>query len=397
MSRRELGRRLGVLGMAVALAVGVGGCAWLFPEPAEPTEQTVVGVTEVGGIPQVQLADGRTFLLDPLELWEEDDDRFVTNSAQCSPLSIGPKSLPNEVDLRSYQTSIKQQWRGTCVQFAVTAAIEARYRRVYAADLDLSERFGQLLQKMSHLTEELQPQASCRENQLGAWSGGGTNYQMGLFTRYRLPLESDLPFSTIVVPNIDWKASRCGAGTNQDAMDDYNLSTVNLPQQALEGARFRAEMAFMCPQSSLRDPAWYELAMSNGYEVVFGASLCGADPSPANGVWDPAPGPECGGHSMLMVGYRHDDRVFIVKNSWGYNYEHGEQGFTLMSYDWVEDGWIDAAGYFTSASDDTPYPFQDHMLLGRWNLDHDGWQGTLDIYRFSEMFSTRAIHGEDDQ
>jgi hypothetical protein len=357
----------------------------------------VVGVREVGGIPVVELGDGRTFPLDRLEDWEEYQDRFPPpQGTMALPKSVEPRSLPETVDLRSYQTSIKSQWGGTCVQFATTAAIEARYRRVYSGSLDLSERFGQLLQKMAYLSEDLESQASCRENQLGAWGGGNLTYQVQLFTQYRLPLESHLPYSAIVDPDIDWEASHCGSGTNQEAMDDYNLDPTNLPQLALENARFRAETVHFCPSGSLRDPAWYEEVLTTGYEVLFSVALCGADPTSGNGVWDPGSGGDCGGHAMLMVGYRHSARVFIVKNSWGYNTEHGEDGFTLMSYDWVEDGYVSEAGYITAVAADTPYPFDDHMLLGRWNLDHDGWQGTLDIYRFPKLFEPGALHGEAD-
>jgi len=323
MKRKHLNYWFAILLISTCLAVGLGGCDWFFPESADSDDQTVVGVAEIDGVPHVELADGRSFPLDSLADWQEDEDRFASQCAPIGPLVIEPKDRPAAVDLRSFQTPIKEQWGGTCVQFATTAAIEARYRRIYTGNLDLSERFGQLLQKMSHLTENLQPQALCRENQLGAWGGGGLSYQLQLFTRYRLPLESHLPYSDIVDPNIDWRASRCATGTNQNAMDDYNLDPVNLPQVALENARFRAEAIVFCPSGSIRDPAWYETAMASGYEVIFGASLCGTDPSPTNGIWDPGTGGSCGGHAMLMVGYRQTDRVFIVKNSWGYNSEHG--------------------------------------------------------------------------
>jgi hypothetical protein len=396
MKRNPQHHWIAILLISTGLTAGIGGCDWLFPQPPETEDQTVVGVTEVDGIPVVELADGRTFPLDRLDDWEEYVDRFAPEEPAVGSLAISAKDVPETVDLRTYQTPIKLQWGGTCVQFATTAAIEARYRRIYASDLDLSERFGQLLQKMSHLTEELQPQASCRENQLGAWGGGNVTYQMQLFTRYRLPLESHLPYATIDDPDIDWEASRCAAGTNQDAMDDDNLDPENLSQLALENARFRSELAVFCPAGSLRDPAWYETVLASGYEVVFSAALCGADPDPMNRIWDPVAGDECGGHAMLMVGYRHADRVFIVKNSWGPAVGYGEAGYTLMNYDWVEGGFVTEAGYFTSAAADTPYPYQDHMLLGRWNLDHDGWKGTLDVYRFSGLFTSMALHGAND-
>ncbi|MGB2984161.1 MAG: hypothetical protein WBC63_09960, partial [Candidatus Bipolaricaulia bacterium] len=152
MKREHRKHRIVACLIFACLAAGVAGCEWLFPEPPPTEDQTVVGVTTVAGIPVVELADGRTFPLDRLDDWDEYVDRFAPQEPTAGPLAIEPKDRPETVDLRAYQTSIKLQWGGTCVQFATTAAIEARYGRVYASDLDLSERFGQLLQKMSHLT-----------------------------------------------------------------------------------------------------------------------------------------------------------------------------------------------------------------------------------------------------
>jgi len=385
----------------IGVVLTLAGCAWLFAPPGEepppPGSDEVVGMTQVDGVPAVELGDGRVYLLDRLEDWEEYERRFPPpQELMAVPKSIRPKDLPASVDLRDYQTPIRNQVGGTCVQFAVTAAIEARFRRVYSGMLDLSERFGQLVQKMAYLSEDPELHAYCRENQLGAWGGGGLVFQMELFTKYRLPLESHLPYADILDPGIDWQADHCAPGTDQRAMDDYNLDSENLAQIALKNARFRAQTARYCPTSYLRDPSWYEGVLADGYEVAFAASLCGGDPILGNGVWDPGSGAECDGHAMLMVGYRHDDRVFIVKNSWNYNYDHGEDGFTLMSYDWVTDGYVSAAGYFPFVAADTPYPFKDHMLLGRWNLDHDGWKGILDIYRFPGIFDPGALRGETD-
>jgi len=394
MNRLRVGLALGFLSV---FAVALASCEWLMPEQPGPEDQTVVGVFSTGGTPHVELADGRTFPLDSTADWQEDEDRFSPLAVAFRPLSlVSPMDVPGTVDLRNFQTPIKEQWGGTCVQFATTAALEALYARIAGNVLDLSERFGQLLQKMSHLTEDLQPLAYCRENQLGAWDGGGLYYQLQLFTRYRLPPESDLPYPIAVDPNLDWEASRCAAGTDQVAMDDWNLDPVNLPQTALRNARYGARAVEFCPPELVTDPTWYEAVLANGYEIIFSAVLCGEDPSPGNGVWDPGTAGECGGHAMLMVGYRHADRVFIVKNSWGFNAEQGEAGFTLMSYNWVEDGWVVDAGYITSVATDTADPSQDHMLLGRWNVDHDGWKGTLDIYRFSGLFTRDSIHGEND-
>ncbi|RMG45355.1 MAG: hypothetical protein D6723_18505 [Acidobacteria bacterium] len=377
-------------------------------------------MTRVDGNPAVKLSDGRVIPLDKLEDWER-----LRKRAPIPPQNFIPQQLavavpiPPSQDLRPYQTPIKNQdGRGTCVQFAVNAAIEAAYKHRSGVDLDLSEQYGNHLQKMTWLAEDLRPQAGCRENQVGAWGGGDLIYQLLLFTKYRLPTEELCPYvasynySDTGQPGDDpliEADDRCGPNGNQRLVDDFNLSSAptlyhvpeemtvtNFPQEALEGARYGIHAPAFAPldRRYLTDPAWYEARLAEGYEVAFAAALCGADPIPDNGVWDPGDGSDCGGHAMLMVGYRHNDRVFIVKNSWGYD-NPAEDGYTLMSYDWVTRGYVVEAGVIHDVEYSERYPIQ-QLLLGRWNLDHDGWKGILDIYRLPEFFYSDHIHGEED-
>ncbi|KAF9263038.1 cysteine proteinase, partial [Marasmius fiardii PR-910] len=41
-----------------------------------------------------------------------------------------------------------------------------------------------------------------------------------------------------------------------------------------------------------------------------------------------------GGHALLVVGYIHEEKVFIVRNSWGENW--GEKGYFYMPYGWLK-------------------------------------------------------------
>ena len=109
--------------IAMCLAAGIGGCEWMYPEPDPPGDRMVVGVMEVGEVPVVELADGRTFPLDRLDDWDEYVDRFSPQEPTVGPLAIEPKDRPETVDLRPHQTPIRTQVGGTCVQFATTAAI----------------------------------------------------------------------------------------------------------------------------------------------------------------------------------------------------------------------------------------------------------------------------------
>jgi polyisoprenoid-binding protein YceI len=81
---------------------------------------------------------------------------------------------------------------------------------------------------------------------------------------------------------------------------------------------------------------------------------------------------------MLMVGYDDSKQAFWVKNSWA------NTDFDLFSYSWVTGGRVLSAATILDVAD--PYAtfgtFENKQLtLGRWNLDFDGWQGELDIYR----------------
>ena len=81
---------------------------------------------------------------------------------------------------------------------------------------------------------------------------------------------------------------------------------------------------------------------------------------------------------MLMVGYDDAAQIFHVKNSWG------STSFERFSYDWVTTGTIgDAATILTVADPSAPFGTNENkqLVLGRWNLDFDGWRGALDLYR----------------
>ena len=46
-------------------------------------------------------------------------------------------------------------------------------------------------------------------------------------------------------------------------------------------------------------------------------------------------GRDLGGHAMLACGYSDQDRVFVVRNSWGADW--GDQGYCYIPYDYLSD------------------------------------------------------------
>ncbi|MBX3263701.1 MAG: C1 family peptidase [Labilithrix sp.] len=304
------------------------------------------------------------------------------------------------VDLRPQQTAIRDQGgRDTCTVFATTAAVEAAYKRQYGLDLDLSEQFLHHFQKSLWLnpqplpTPEIQPETN---------GGGNVPWQMATLTRYGMPPETTLPY---IVDgrwqDLDRWTNPQGSliRTDQRALDDFMLSAspvtyftpapitaTVLPQGALEAARYRPTSVKEAASGDLRNLAWYKAELSAGREIAFDVRLSRPDPTPSNGVWDPGPN-FWGDHAMLMVGFDDSKQAFWVKNSWG-----GTQ-FDLFSYDWVTSGAVRTAATILDVAN--PYaPFgareNKHLFLGRWNLDHDGWRGVLDVYRLPGDGSANA-------
>ena len=296
------------------------------------------------------------------------------------------------VDLRPHQTGFRNQGgRDTCTVFATTAAVEAAYKRIYGLDLDLSEQFLHHFQKSFWLLNnqplpgiEIQPETN---------GGGNVPWQMSVLGRYGIPLETDLPYIGALSWQLlgNWTSPTMAQLLVQTGLDDFMLSATPvtydtptpitatvLPQAALEGARYRPTAIREASASDLHGLTWFQNELTAGREVAFDVNLFDPDPTPTNGVWDPGPNDSNAAHAMLMVGFSDARQAFLVKNSWA------NTDFDYFSYSWITNGLVASADSIVDVAD--PYAAFDaannpHLFLGRWNLDHDGWRGTLDLYR----------------
>jgi hypothetical protein len=88
-----------------------------------------------------------------------------------------------------------------------------------------------------------------------------------------------------------------------------------------------------------------------------------------------------------MVGFDDAQQIFWVKNQWGSGH------FERFSYSWLTGGAVTTAMTILSVADPNA-PFgaaqNTQLALGRWNLDFDGWRGTLDIYRLPLGYDRRV-------
>jgi hypothetical protein len=302
-------------------------------------------------------------------------------------------SAQARIDLTAFQTPIRNQGsRTTCIAFAATAALEARYRHI-GTTVDLSEEFVNYMGKMSwlHPYWSAITTADMRENQLGATAGGGGVGHAHNFVYWeKVPVEATMPYRTTEYPiSLPWSDPHW---LSQRNTNDWNLDPTHLPRAALTQTNYYSASGLVdLGYAGATSTASIEAALQAGYEVVWDCSIAG---DITGSIWHASSAGSIGGHSMLIVGYDRTstnpaNQYFIVKNSWGPTANTG--GFTYIGYDYIQYG-INAC-YLTGAA--TPSVWPQLRFLGRRNLSFDGFHGTLDIYHLpgssSEIWS--SIYG----
>lgn len=377
------------------LSVGILA-ACTTPPPTNSIGPGISGITTVNGTPAYKLSNGEIALLDKPEDTQSYLDRYPPPTQPASQ-TVKPQGLPASADLSQYQTPVKNQNpRGTCTNFAAVAAIEAQYRRQYGLTLDLSEQWVTHVHHLMELWTDKQGNLyapSHTENAPGPWDGGSVTFNLQLFSTLELgiPLETEMPYINQGGFNDTSKWMPAILDTSpQRAVNDLNLSqqqttwqipstlqTTILPQIALENAKYRANQVLYASDDQEKSLDWYKTQLAGGHEVAFGVRLPDSGGSIKDGVWMPGD-KTWGNHAMLMIGYDDAKKAFRVKNSWGSSW-NGD-GYVWMSYDYVTKGKVYEAAVVQSVLSPNFGQPPDRLFLGRYNLDHDGQRGVLDIY-----------------
>ncbi|MER3480895.1 MAG: peptidase C1, partial [Meiothermus sp.] len=239
---------------------------------------------------------------------------------------------------------------------------------------------------------------SLLENQLGLWGGGSVVYNLRLLSSGKLgiPEEGAMPYFSLNNGDSSMWNPPISSSSSQRVIDDFNLSQQSvtykmpspltltvLPQNAQNTAQYRVGQVTYANGNDLKSLDWFKTQLASGLEVAFGVRLDSDDPNPNNDVWEIADKPRAdpktwGGHAMLMVGYDDGKKAFRVKNSWGTGW--GEGGYVWFSYDFVTKGKVREGAVVKSVFPPNSALPVDQLFIGRYNLDHDGWQGILDLY-----------------
>ncbi|MEM9075456.1 MAG: C1 family peptidase [Bacteroidota bacterium] len=292
-------------------------------------------------------------------------------------------SLPSRVLWNQFQTDIRSQAdRNTCSAFGMVAAIEARYLRDFNLRLDLSEQFFWHCYKSTSLDTE----TYLYDNQSSYW-GGGNSQGVVHASNFAIPIEEECPYLNRSAMNairnqipeagqLQWKSEPTENTVTQEEVDAFEYSTLYIPHKARQKAKYGIKSYQLLSRSEVQNTSTLKQYIAWGNEVIMDANLKWKT-NGASGILEYDPDSAGAGHVFLVVGYDDHEQVFFVKNSWG------ESGFLKVSYEFAQN-------CFTSGSivrEVTPpnSPNVKERPLGRWDMNHDGWKGTLVIRRFTNI------------
>jgi len=228
-----------------------------------------------------------------------------------------PTPLPDMVDRRPQQTSIKDQNpRGTCYAFASIAGLEARYG---GGSLDLSENYA-------NYWFQKHESAGCKSDGVGAFDWGGVLHEHAVCT------ETVCPYLLSPYPAYCNNSGSTAPAKRTDAQGHAPYAITNYT------ALWRDE-SVGDSGVYINNPGYLRSILATGKEVVVGLFVAGWTDSTMASVIDVRLGsdgnplPASGGHVMLIVGYDQPHEYFIVKNSWGP--DRGHDGYLYMTYDYM--------------------------------------------------------------
>ncbi len=295
------------------------------------------------------------------------------------------------VSLCNDQTAIRNQGaRDVCPYFPAVAALEAAYRHA-GVQVDLSEEHLIWLRNVTAGGDR--GNRATAENLVSTLGGGGLATSFGVLKDYAICTANDLPYrgddavekigrsdfyQGWGLENYDWSTPQ-----SQFIINRWNLDPQRFPQSARAGARYGIDDYVLLSPDDARRPEKFEQILASGRELVFNINIHENSDDSAKGepVWRYKPDQAAtGNHLMLVVGYDHDRRFFIVKNSWGpVNYTaikdnlapnwtdiEAYNGFTLVDYNYLD--VCSEAGYINSVAPVDSPRFAAQRALGQWRV-----------------------------
>ena len=254
--------------------------------------------------------------------------------SSAESLGIGENSL---ITTFPDSTSVRNQWeRGTCVSFALNAAIEVLELRNGEEAPNLSEQDSYFMAKK--ITNTWDDAGLVPEETIRMLTEYGIEFVQEKSWPYN-PYQEDCEYYSQIYPGFYCSETEAQGGGDENKDRDPNA-------ELSAGIRIRESHQLYASINRVRQ------ALFRGYPVVLSlnanADFVIADRK--NGVvsWVlkvPGCGESACGHAVLAIGYQDDSSIqgggyLIVKNSWGENW--GDKGYAYLTYEWLENSILDA-------------------------------------------------------
>lgn len=253
------------------------------------------------------------------------EEKPLTETYQGHPVS------EKSIDLRKKFTNVKNQGsQGSCTAFAVSSIYEYILKKSSSTDYDLSEAFVyyNVREKNNQITED---------------TGSSLYDVISSITTKGICLEKLCPYNP-----------------NDFTICPGNEAYADALQRLIKEAK-NVNLKIDDFKSALSDG--YPIAVSMKIYDSFGNNHSGfifrpTDKEVKNGKY--------GNHAMVVCGYSDDERVFIVRNSWGKDF--GDKGYCYIPYSYMEDAELtNMACIITQVSSEVKVAGADHKTTVSFN------------------------------
>lgn len=230
----------------------------------------------------------------------------------CSEDYVPKTNLPAKVDLRPFFTTIKDQGGiGACSAFSIVGIFEYILKRNSVSEPDLSESFVYYNVR----------KANNKENED---TGSSLFEVISSITDKGVCHERFCPYS--------------------ETLD------VNPSQEAYDDAQNNKIIKALNVKGSLED---IKSALSEGYPVAISLKIYDSFEPVEGFISRPTSeeiAGESGNHAMILCGYSEEEKIFIVRNSWGTRF--GDRGYCYIPYSYISDpNLMNVACIITQISD----------------------------------------------
>ena len=221
-------------------------------------------------------------------------------------------SVPAKVDLRKYFTPVKNQGNlGACSAFAMVSIYEYILKKNRKKEIDLSESFVYYnVRKMT--------------NEIGEDSGSSLYNVVVTMGTEGVCAEHYCPYTD--KPDMQPPSSEA----YEDALQRKVVKALNV-QKDLNHIKSAVAQGY---------PVAVSLKVFDSFEPIGGFVARPSEIEIEN--------EQSGNHAMVVCGYSDEDKIFIVRNSWGPKF--GDQGYCYIPYSYFED-FLNVACIITEVND----------------------------------------------